>query len=119
MWRRLFVVALLGLWPAFQASGQAPQPSVKLNCEIGPVEKNYGGGKWLVYSCDDNRTVVIVAAPRDPAAPFYFMFSLQQGRYQLTGEGTGNRQATDAAYQELRTLAESEITSLIAQTKVR
>ena len=113
----LRVAALLAVWMPVQSNSQTSQTSAKLNCQTGPVKKSYGGAKWLAYSCDDNRTVVIMAAPNTPAAPFYFMFSLQQGHYQLTGEGTGNQKATDAAYQDLRALAEKEIVALIAETK--
>jgi hypothetical protein len=90
-----------------------------LDCNAGPVDKSYGGSQWLVYSCNDNQTVIVVAAPNNPASPFYFMFSRQQGRYQLSGEGTGNRQATEAAYRQLQALSEQEIAALIARTKER
>src|SRR2546427_10752861 len=93
----LWVVALL---PASASSeGQPPSPS--LNCNTGPAIKTYGGTKWLVYSCDDNRTVVIVSAPGSTAVPFYFLFSPATTGYRLEGEGTGNKGATDAAFRDL------------------
>ena len=109
----LWVVALL---PASASSeGQPPSPS--LNCNTGPVIKTYGGTKWLVYSCDDNRTVVIVSAPGSTAMPFYFLFSPTTTGYRLEGEGTGNKGATDAAFRDLRTLSEADIAALVAETK--
>jgi hypothetical protein len=96
------------------ATGTEPLP---LNCDIGPVTKVYGKTPWLVYSCDDGRTVVILAAPGNPAMPFYFMFSPQESGYRLTGEGTGRKDATNAAFDELRALSEREILALIEQTK--
>ena len=114
-----YAIAALAGWLPMQAYSQTQQATPTLNCKTGPVDKTYGGTKWLVYSCDDNRTVVIVAAPDSSPSSFYFMFSPQQGRYQFSGEGTGNRQATDAAYQELRILPEGEVGALIAQTKQR
>ena len=83
------------------------------------MTKTYGGTKWLVYSCDDNRTVVIVAAPGSPAMPFYFMFYPTKDGYHLYGEGTGNKDATDAAEHDLSALSEPDITALIAETKRR
>jgi hypothetical protein len=98
--------------------GQETKPqSPQLKCDIGPVSKTYGMASWLVYSCDDGRTVVIVAAPGNPAMPFYFMFSPHEGAYQLDGEGTGNKDATDAAFRELKALSERDIKALIDQTK--
>jgi hypothetical protein len=93
------------------------QKSAQLTCDIGPVSKTYGGTPWLVYSCNDGHTLVIVAAPGNPGAPFYFMFSPSSGSYRLEGEGTGQKQATDAAVQELKKFSPQDIAALIQETK--
>jgi len=49
--------------------------------------------------------------------PFYFSFSLQKGGYRLSGEGTGRKDATNAAFDELKTLSHQDIAALIEQTK--
>ena len=92
----------------------AAEPA-NLTCKIGPTEKTYGGTKWNVYGCDDKRSVVIVTAPGNPAMPFYFIFFRKSGRYQLHGEGTGDKKITDAAYKELAALKESDIATLVAE----
>jgi hypothetical protein len=97
----------------------AAASSSQIDCKVGPVTKTYGGTKWLVYSCNDNRSLVIVSAPDSPASPFYFLFSSENGEYHLHGEGTGDKAATDAAYKDLGTLSESDITNLIVETKKR
>ena len=51
------------------AQSEAAQP---LQCDVGPVEKRYGGTQWLVYSCRNSKALVVVTAPQSPAAPFYF-----------------------------------------------
>ncbi|GLQ97284.1 hypothetical protein GCM10007863_17040 [Dyella mobilis] len=79
----------------------------------GPVKKTYGKTPWLVYSCDDGQSIVVVTAPGSPAAPFYFTFN--GGR--LSGEGTGNKAATDAAYDDLQRLTDADIKALVIQTK--
>lgn len=89
----------------------------QLECKIGPVTKLYGGTTWLVYSCDDDRSIVIVSAPGSRAAPFYFSYFLEAGGYHLSGEGTGDRAATDMAYKELVALTAKDIALLIAETK--
>lgn len=101
-----------------QASSAATsQPVSGLNCKFGPVVKTYGKTNWLVYGCDDGRTVIVVAAPGNLATPFYFRLSPQRDGYHLTGEGTGKKQFTDPAYRDLSVLSEKDITALIAETK--
>jgi hypothetical protein len=103
----------LTLLPAVSEEPKAQQ----LQCAIGPINKTYGKTQWLVYSCADSRTLVIVTAPGNPGMPFYFMFSPRENGYQLSGEGTGQRETTDAAFDELRKLSDQNITALIQETK--
>lgn len=90
-----------------------------LKCETGPIAKTYGKTSWVVYSCLDNRTVVIHSASGSPAMPFYFIFfpDKDKGGYRLYGEGAGKKEATAAAYEELKTLSDQEIAALITETK--
>lgn len=116
--KRVALISVV-LWTALTplpilAAGEAPLP---LKCETGPVARTYGKSLWLVYSCDDQRTVVIVSAPGSPAAPFYFMFSPSGGGYRLRGEGTGRKDATSAAFADLEALSGQDIAALIEQTK--
>ncbi len=90
---------------------------LKLNCNIGPITRSYGGTNWLVYSCDDHHSLIFLSAPDNPGAPFYFLMAKQESGYQLNGEGTGNKDATGAAFADLKKLSEQEIASLIEQTK--
>src|SRR5262249_35369526 len=83
--------------------------STLLQCDIGPIAKTFGRTQWLVYSCNDNRTVIIVAAPGNPATPFYFAFYPQAEGYRLVGEGTGRKDAPKAAFDELQALSQPEI----------
>jgi hypothetical protein len=100
--------------PALGAESSNPQP---LKCDVGPVSNTYGMTQWLVYSCDDAQTLVILSATENPAAPFYFTVSPRGGRYQIDGEGPGRKELTDAALQELQRLSERDIKSLIEQTR--
>ena len=96
-------------------SQEASKPH-QLKCDVGPITKTYGATQWLVYSCDDRVMVVILAAPGNPAAPFYFTFSPSDRGYRLDGEGTGRKEATAAAFDELKALSQGDIEALIAQT---
>ena len=87
-----------------------------MQCNIGPVDKYYGGTKWIVYSCADKSTLVIYSYPDNPASPFYFMFYIKDGSYQLYGEGTGNKEYTKATSVELGKLTENDIKALISET---
>lgn len=97
-------------------SPNSTQP--KLECNTGPVPKTFGSSQWLVYSCSDARSVVVVSAPDSIAAPFYFMFQAVPDGHRLVGEGTGSKAATDEAYSVLSKLSEQDIQGLIDQTKV-
>jgi len=88
-----------------------------LKCETGPVTKTYGSGQWLVYSCSDSKSVAVISAPGNPATPFYFLLHPSDGGYKLEGEGTGDKNATNAAAQELQKLSESNIVVLIEETR--
>jgi hypothetical protein len=87
-----------------------------LNCNVGPVTKMFGSIPWLVYSCDDATSVVLVSAPGSPALPFYFIFSLEGSAYRLRGEGTGSKPATDAALKDLQALSATDILALRRET---
>jgi hypothetical protein len=110
----LCVLAFLTLSLSVEARSQTLDG---LSCNIGPVNKTYGGAKWLVYSCSDGKTLVVVAATGSAAAPFHFIFAPDATGYDLRGEGSGNRKATDAAYKDLSAFSTSTIRSLIAETK--
>jgi hypothetical protein len=96
------------------------QPSQE--CNVGPLSKTFGEARWLVYSCNNEKAegaamLVLVSAPGSPATPFVFFYYIKDGGYRLYGEGTGNKEATDAALRELQQLSEREITKLILQTR--
>ena len=104
---------------ALPATGQEPGAEPRsLKCDMGPLPKTYGGTDWLVFSCADNRTVLIVAAPGNPATPFYFVFSPRGNGHQLSAEGTGRRDTTTAAFIDLKLLTERDIAELIKDTKL-
>jgi len=107
----VFLAITTLLSPAFGAEQSSGM------CDVGPLNKTYGNTAWLVYSCTTDKNIVIVSAPGSPAMPFVFAFYIKDGSYHLSGEGTGNKEATEAAFNELQKLAEPDITNLIIQTK--
>jgi len=109
-----FILALCGA-PCIGAA--APASSGALSCTIGPVSKTFGGSTWLVYGCNDGQSVVAVAGPGNPATPFYFIFAHGPKGIELHGEGTGNKQATDAAFKELQALSQADIAALFQEAK--
>lgn len=84
---------------------------------VGPITGTFGSVPWLIYSCSDGKSLVVVSAPGSPAAPFYFLFSPQGGSYSLHGEGTGAKSVTDAALKELHTLRPKDVAVLIRETR--
>lgn len=108
----LTVVALLLAQVAAQDGGK---PS--LQCETGPLHKSYGGSAWLVYSCSDDKTLVVVSDTGNPASPFYFVIYPENGQYGMSGEGNGSKDASDAAFQDLKKLTAAEIAAMLRATK--
>lgn len=106
----LFCLSLL-----FSRTAFAEAPA--LSCNVGPATKTIAGSSWLVYACNDDRSVAIMAAPGSTAIPFYFMFFHSTGGYRLVGEGNGNKAATDAAYSELSTFKSEDISGLFNDAK--
>jgi len=86
-------------------------------CAIGPITKTFGQTQWLVYGCNDDRTLVIVAAPGNPGAPYYFTFLPTDEGHRLFGEGAGKKEATAAASEQLKSLSEDDIANVIKETK--
>src|SRR5688500_6296740 len=90
-------------WASTLAEAERPPD---LNCEIGPLHNTYGQTAWLVYACNDSRSIVIVSDKGNPALPFYFILYVKpDGDMQLHGEGTGKKSATQAAFDEIKKLS--------------
>jgi len=111
-----FFIGFSFVSPAF--SDEESENSEKKGCFTGPAVRTFGYTTWNVYSCGDPDSIAIVSAPGSPAMPFYFMISRKDGKRRLVGEGTGDKEATSAAANELRQLIESEaeIGALIEET---
>src|SRR5262249_34898327 len=100
------------LWTAALISPPATGEEVNsklLQCDIGPIAKTYGKTQWLVYSCNDNRTVIIVSAPGNPAMPFYFAFYPQAEGYRSWAKERGVRRR-----QRLRSMSSKRSPSRIS-----
>ena len=97
-----------------QAQDAKPPP---LKCETGPVNRQYGGTEWVVYSCNDEQTMVVVSAADNPAGPFYFLLSRHSGTYAIYGEGNGSKAASKAAGDELSQMSQATLADLLAATK--
>ncbi len=98
-------------------TGTASATNAAMKCESGPILKTFGKTAWQVYGCADGKSIVVMSAEGNPALPFYFMFYPKNGAYQLVGEGSGKKEYTAAAYQELEKLTDADILKLHQQTK--
>jgi hypothetical protein len=111
------IVAVLAMLAAQSSVGAAAQPEPSLQCDVGPLKKTFGGHPWLVYSCSDGVTLVVVSDSKNPAFPFYFMLQPNGDLYQMTGEGTGSKEASSAAFEDLKRLSADDIAAMLAATK--
>lgn len=98
-------------------NGSEDGMDVELTCEIGPIDRAYGGSAFSVFSCDDGKSVVVVAKPGSKAFPFYFIVSPQGGEVRLFGEGDGDSRATQEAFYDLNEYKPADVAKLVAATK--
>ena len=92
---------------------------VELNCGTGPVDREFGGSAFALYSCDDGKSLVAVAKPGSRAFPFYFIVSPDADQVRLYGEGDGDEDATGAAFSDLNEVTPEEIAAIVAETRSR
>ncbi len=115
MKRFAWAAAMLAVVSSGAAAQGPSQP--KLLCDRGPFStKTFGGTSWQIYGCNDNRSVAIVTAPGSPAIPFYFLLAWVNGVYTVSGEGTGRRDLTAKAYNDIIKLTPPQIDALVNET---
>ena len=88
-----------------------------MDCRVGPLIKTFGGSKWVVNSCSDGRTVVLMAMNDSPAFPCFIKMEPSTEGYNIDGRGKGDKQATNAAMDELAALSVADIHGMIDETK--
>ena len=114
----LVLFIMLGLLAFGSTPADAQQPAAPvLKCETGPVSRVFGGTYWIVYSCDDRRSMVVVSGQGNPASPFYFLLTPGAGAYKIEGEGNGDKKASDAAGDAISKLAPEELAALLSATQ--
>ena len=113
----LLLAMLLSSPTVLLPNGSEDGMDVELTCEVGPVDREYGGSAFSVYSCDDGKSVVAVAQPRSRAFPFYFIVSPQGGVVRLYGEGDGDSEATQDAFYDLNEFKPADVAALVSATK--
>lgn len=103
------------------ASNENQQPlpqAAPMKCETGPIRRTFGGSEWEVYSCEDQASMVVISAQGNPASPFYFFLKSTGGVYRITGEGNGDKKASDAAARALESMTSTDFAELLAATRM-
>lgn len=95
---------------------QAEQP---LSCKTGPVAQDFGGTHWVVYSCSDGQTVIIVAPPENPAAPQFFTVRPDGKGVLASGEGSGKQEYSSRAFAEVVKLKATDLANLVERTRAQ
>lgn len=108
----ILLVAILACLPL--PAGAQTEP---MDCRVGPVIKTFGGSKWVVNSCSDGRTVILMAMNDSPAFPCFIKIEPSTKGYSIDGRGKGDKQATNAAMDELGALSVADIHGMIDETK--
>jgi hypothetical protein len=116
----ILVLLAVSLPTSFSVAGdELPSTEKTSRCDIGPVTRSFGQTEWLVYSCTDGPTLVIVSAQGNPATPCYFALYPKDSGYLVVGEGNGQQAASDAAYADIKALSPAEIESLANLTRIQ
>jgi hypothetical protein len=87
-------------------------PEAKVSCTAGPLATTYGGQPWLAFACSDGRSVALLAAPGNAAAPFSFVVRPSDHGVRVQGDGGGDRAASAAAFAELMALDDAALIAL-------
>lgn len=116
------VVALVAGCAAIAATPAAAQAAkdgapAKLTCETGPVHRDFGGHDWVVYSCSDSASLIVMAPPGTEAGNSYIFLRGDVSGYEISAEAEGERAITDAAHAELSAMTTAEIAALLADTR--
>ena len=106
------------LAPASAGSHQEAPPPQPVRCENRADHETFGATEWIIYSCDDEVSLVVISAQGNPASPFVFHLRRGPQSYQVVGEGNGDEGAGDAAGADLAELSSAEIAALLADIKV-
>src|SRR5262249_29181983 len=93
-------------------AGAAAAQQPELSCTAGPINRTFGGSSWMVYGCNDGKSLVVVSDAKNPAAPFLFVLAWNKAGYSLSGEGSGSQAASSGAFIELKALTPAQIESL-------
>ena len=102
----------------FVAHAAEPDSATKeVTCETGPLNATFGKAPWLVYSCNDLRSLLFKAAPGNPAAPVFFFLYPKGTDYVIEGKGRGNKAVADAAYNEIKAMKVKDIDRLVEKTR--
>ena len=126
--------ALLAVWPASaqlradenraQLAADAAQSSAEteaagrnVRCKTGPVVKQLGGTYWIVFSCDDSKSLIFLSDQRNPAFPFMFVAMAKDDRYEVRGQGEGDKDAAAPAFEALMKMPATDLFALVEETQ--
>ena len=90
----------------------------ELNCHVGPIHLEIGGGEWQVTSCDDSRSLVFATVAENPAMPFVFIVLRNGEKAHVSGEGSGSKEASSAAFERIKSMTEAQFDALVEVTRL-
>jgi hypothetical protein len=107
-----------GLRPKNAPPDPAQSQEVTLLCDAGPIERQFGGGPWKIYSCSDRSSLIIRSANSSSSLPFTYVLRRVGSRYAIGGSGVaGEGTYIAAATRELNRLSLKDFDALIEETR--
>lgn len=113
------ITPLLALTLLSSLGQEQEAPPEPLQCTAGPIQRSFGGTEWLTYGCADERTLIVVSAPGNPAMPFVFTLSKAEGGVRISGEGNGDRRATAPAFEDLKKVSSENLDQMLRESEAR
>jgi hypothetical protein len=120
----VLALSLSATAPNAQPTGKGPPLLTQANCKFGPVAKSFGGTPWLVYGCNDGRSIRLVAASGSVLEGYVISvrWDNHYGEYVTTmttrvGTTSEDLKASYPAATEVGRLSASDIEALFAEAK--
>jgi len=101
--------------PAFAESHVGKLTNIA--CKTGPVTRTFGGQSWLVYSCADRHSILVVSNHGDPPTSEYIMLSPVRDHVEVVGEGWATGTGGNTAFAEMKDMSARQLGVLVAETR--
>lgn len=103
---------------AVRAADDNASDEKRMVCETGPLVRAFGGHDWVVYACNDDASMIIMAPPETEAGRSFLFLGAGADGYDIAAEADGDRAITQAARDEIASMSTRELAGLLAEVRL-